>query len=334
MRRWGWLGFSTALVLAVPSPAPAHDAPPAAWLERPDIASILTVLTIIYVGGWMRLRRRAPTVARLGRLAAYVSGVAAIWAALLSPINLYAGEALPVHMVQHLLLTMLAAPLILLGNPVPFMTWGLPRLGRRLLGRLIRSRLRRAAVLATAPGVAWAAATSVLWLWHAPAAYDAALAWWWLHDIQHVTFFASAAVLWDAIIDPAPRLQRSATETSRTAWLFAAAVQNAALAAWIALSDRILYRHYLGPAGLDALAGQQAAGLLMLVSGTMMYVSAALLVVARLLWRDGLSTRRPLPRTEPAPRSRSSELLEQPSRRIRDQRSDRERSGAKLPEPH
>jgi putative membrane protein len=258
------------------------------WLDRPDIAGILMLWAIVYVRGWARLRRRAPTVAGLGRLCAYVLGITAAGAALLSPITLRAGEALPVHMVQHLLLTMLAAPLIMLGNPFLFVTWGLPRAGRRGLGRLLHSRLRHAVVVATALPVAWTASAGVLWLWHAPSAYDAALAHWWLHDAQHLTFFVSAALLWYAVIGPAPRLRRSAAASSRVGWLFAAMAQNAALAIVIAVSERVLYRHYLGPAGPAALADQQVAGILMLVSGTMMYVAAALLVAARLLWSTGL----------------------------------------------
>jgi putative membrane protein len=292
VRWYSRLALSGGMALMAPAPAAAHGGNSPSWLERPDVALVLMILAVVYLSGWIRIRWRAPRVAGVWRLGAYALGIATLAVALVSPIHVHAGEALPVHMIQHMLLTMIAAPLILLGNPLPFMAWGFPRAGRRALGRLLRSRLRRAAVLATALPTAWAAAAGVLWLWHSPSAYDAALARPWLHDAQHLTFFVSAAAFWCPVIDPAPRLRRGAADTGRMAWLFAAAIQNAALAAWIALSGRVLYQHYLGPAGPAVLADQQVAGMLMLVSGTMMYVGAALLVAARLLWHDTPAARR------------------------------------------
>jgi putative membrane protein len=295
------LALMVGIDLLAPASAHAHHAGEG-WADRPEIVGVLLLGTLLYLGGWMRLRQRAPRVAALGRLAAYTLGTSTAAVALLSPISAQAGEALPVHMVQHLLLTMFAAPLILLGNPLPFLTWGLPRTIRRAVGRLLRSRLRPAAVFATGCPAAWAVATGALWLWHAPRAYDAALLRPWLHDLQHLTFFVSAALFWSAVIDPAPRLQGGVADTGRMAWLFAAAIQNAALGAWIALSERVLYQHYLGPAGPAVLADQQAAGMLMLASGTMMYVGGALLVAARLLWRETTARApRPVPDRGPRP---------------------------------
>src|SRR6266851_3939457 len=95
---------------------------------------VLVAVATVYGRGWWALCRLGYPPARW-RLALYLLGLAGIAAALVSPIDALADELFPMHMVQHLLLTMVAAPLVLLGNPLPVVLWGVPVGARRWLAR-------------------------------------------------------------------------------------------------------------------------------------------------------------------------------------------------------
>ena len=127
-----------------------------------------------YVRGWWRLRRRghAPPA---WRLAAYALGVVTIAAALVG-LDELADERFSVHMIQHLLLMMVAAPLLALGDPLPLVLWGLPRRARAPLAALLRprARTRRALRALTWLPTAGILYVVIVWAWHVPALYDAA----------------------------------------------------------------------------------------------------------------------------------------------------------------
>src|SRR3989304_4647402 len=97
------------------------------WHWRPDVLLVLLVLGTLYITGWWRLRRRRPQAARRWQLALSLAGLAVIAVALLSPLDPLASLLLAAHMIQHQLLTMVAAPLLLLANPLPVVLWALPR---------------------------------------------------------------------------------------------------------------------------------------------------------------------------------------------------------------
>ena len=99
------------------------------WEWRFEILIILIPLVVLYITGWWRLRKRRGTNARLAsipRLVSYISGMIILTTALMSPIDALGGQLFFMHMLQHLLTVMVAAPLILLANPFPFMLWGMP----------------------------------------------------------------------------------------------------------------------------------------------------------------------------------------------------------------
>ena len=127
--------------------SPTLDAFLRSWPFDPWLLAALLLTAGVYLRGWLVLRRRDPRRWHGGRLAAFLGGLAAIYLALASPIEPFAGLLLQVHMVQHLLLMMVAPPLLWLGAPLFPMLRGLPRPVRTVLGRPMAVRAAAAPVL-------------------------------------------------------------------------------------------------------------------------------------------------------------------------------------------
>ncbi len=269
----------------------------ASWSWRPEVLLVVVGLGALYTWGWRRVRRAGyPRLAPWWRLLFYLSGLAALVLALVSPIDELASSLFSAHMVQHLLLMMVAAPLLLLANPLPVCLWGLPRKERRAIGRLLtrNARFRRVLWAVTLMPVAWLLYVGNLWLWHLPMAYQAALRDPLIHDLEHLAFFGTALLFWWPIIEPAPRLHERTRIGFGILYLLAATGQNTALGALIAIPERVLYPFYAtrpGPPALSPLDDQALAGGLMWTSGHM-YLIPILLMVARALDYEQGETRR------------------------------------------
>ena len=247
----------------------------------------LLVLAALYGLGWWRLARRRPRGPAPARLALAFGGLAAIAAALASPLDALAERTFFAHMLQHMLLMMVAAPALLLADPLPIVLWALPAAGRRLAGRWLTraSRFGRAWRAATAMRFTWLAYAALLWLWHLPAAYDAALENRLVHDLEHVTFFLGALLFWWPVIDPAPRFRRRAAYGSRVAYVVLAAFQTGALGLALTLAPAVLYRSYTAAHQdpLAALEDQAWGGIVMWAVGGLVDMLAALVLVYRSL---------------------------------------------------
>jgi cytochrome c oxidase assembly factor CtaG len=249
-----------------------------AW--RPVVLVALTGLALAYLVGWTRLALRNPARCRTrlaARLALALAGLVAAAVALLG-LHAAAHERFSAHMLQHLLLIAVAAPLLLLADPLPAVLWALPagprRGARALLGGGARAR-RIARVLTRLP-VAWTLHVGVLWLWHVPAVYDAALADGLLHDVEHLAFVATAALFWWPVLEPAPRLSRPAALGARVVYLVLGAFQSAALGVTLAASPSPLYAY-------GALDDQARGGVLMWAGGGAVDMAAVLGLVWRAL---------------------------------------------------
>jgi cytochrome c oxidase assembly factor CtaG len=213
-------------------------------------------------------------------------------------------------MVQHLLLIMVAAPACLLAHPLPALLWGLPGPLRAAVGRLLRrdAPARRAWRGLTAVPVAWFLHVGVVWLWHLPVAYDAAVGNRILHDLEHLAFFGSAVVFWWPLVNPPPRLRPPAPYGLRIAYLLLAAFQSALLGLLLAMSPWPLYASYTDtPArwGLTPEDDQRLGGLIMWGLGGAVDMLAVLILVQRYL----ASEDRP---AAPARRPRQSDRHEEP----------------------
>ena len=245
---------------------------------RPEVIVPLLVLAGLYALGWSRLSRR-PSAAR--RPALMLIGLAAVALALLSPLDALADTLFVAHMVQHMLLIMVAAPALLLADPFPVVVWALPHAWRLRTGRWITrdSVAGRVWRIATAMSTAWIVSACILWGWHLPSAYDAALSRRWLHDLEHLSFFLSALLFWWPVIHPAPRFRRGAPYPMRVVYLVLGAFQTAALGLLITLAPVVLYRSYAEAGGLAALEDQALGGVVMWGFGGVIHMIAVLVLI-------------------------------------------------------
>jgi len=245
----------------------------------------LTLVFATYAVGWCRLARRSAGGIPPWRPLAGAIGLATFAVALASPLAELAHERFAAHMLQHVLLMMLAVPLVLSSDPFAALLWALPRRARSAAGRLLtRAALpRRLATMIVAPGVAWVLSASIVWLWHVPALYDLALESEPWHVVEHGAFVAGAAVFWWPIIAPAPRLRRPPPDGGRLAYLVLAALVNGGLGVLFASASRPFYTAYAGAP--DAVDDQALGGVVMWAVGSGVEMVAILAVVWRILAR-------------------------------------------------
>jgi putative membrane protein len=247
---------------------------PDGWSVRPEVAAPLLVVAGAYAVGWWRLRRRGGEVSSW-RVAASAGGWLSVLVALSSPIDRLAHASFAAHMTQHLLLIVVAAPLLLLADPFAALCWALPPSIRARAGRLLRrgAALRGVWRVLTAASVAWLVHVAAVWLWHWPAAYDAAVADRVVHDAEHLVFFGTAVLFWWPIVNPAPRLRAPTGYGIRVVYLVLTALQGAFLGLLLATSREAWYRAY--PSADD----QSLGGLVMWGLGGAVDMLAVLILV-------------------------------------------------------
>ena len=264
------------------------------WLLAPPLV-LAVVVAALHARG-VRRQLRVTTAARLGalrwRIAVFYAALATIVAALDSPIDELADKLFWVHMLQHVLLMMVAAPLLVLAAPWLPIWKGLPLSARRTLGSwYVRSPgwrgVRRTGRRLAAPLVAWILFNLDLWAWHAPALYELTLRHQAVHELEHVSFLVLGVVLWIQVLDSPPlhaRLDRS----SRVLYVLTAATAAWALAVVLALAPSPLYPAYAElaarPGGLSALADQHLAAGVMWGPGSVPY--AIFVFVALYRWLE------------------------------------------------
>ena len=252
----GWAGASPGM-LGLGQAAASPDA--IGWSCRPEILLPLSVLLALYGVGWWRLSSRSRSRVPTWRLVSGVAGIGAVGVALLSPVDHLADDLFFIHMVQHLLLIKVAAPALLLADPLPVVLWGLPAAARVRVGHLLarRAPLRVAWKTLTWMPVAWLAYALTLWLWHLPAAYDAALTHRLLHDAEHLAFFGVGLLFWWPVIAPAPHLRPRVHPGARIVYLVLATFQEAMLGLILTVVPWVLYPSYALAPRVLALSAQQ-----------------------------------------------------------------------------
>ncbi|HET7188697.1 MAG TPA: cytochrome c oxidase assembly protein [Gemmatimonadaceae bacterium] len=283
-----------ALVGTVPDIAYAHPggvlAPHdlwQAWTIAPAVLVGCLVAALAYARGEQvrRARTRVARPAARWRTWSFIGAIAAILVALVSPVDALGGALFSAHMVQHLLLMMVAAPLMVLGDPMTAFLWALPPTARRAVGRwwLRQRMLRRSWRVFALPIVAWTLHVVTLWVWHLPSLYDRAVADGPLHVLEHATFFLTALLFWWVPFRPHGRRLDAGPALL---YLFAAALQSTILGAVLALARHPLYVAHLGttrPWGLTPLEDQQLAGLWMWVPAGLVYLVALVPLALRVL---------------------------------------------------
>lgn len=290
-RRTTWVAWFLPAAAAIgPAMVHAHVLDPAAaaptsfgWTVEPWVAFALAASLGLYACGGWRLRARAGVRSRRLRLwqgAAFAGGWATLVAALVSPLDALGAALFSAHMLQHELLMLVAAPLLVLGRPLGVWVWALPTAWRTAMGKAVHWRpLKTVWVCITAPLGAWLLHAAALWLWHAPALFQSALLHSGVHTLQHSSFLASALLFWWTIFG-----RRSAEPALLS--LFTTMVHTGALGALLALAPGLWYPLYVEPTsslGFDPLQDQQMGGLVMWVPGGVAYVVSALVIAARWL---------------------------------------------------
>jgi cytochrome c oxidase assembly factor CtaG/ferredoxin len=259
------------------------------WEFNPWVLIPIVAFGVLYTRGWLQLHRRAPDRFGFSQLSAFFAGLIAVVCALCSPLDAFAGWLLTVHMIQHLLLMMVAPPLILWGAPYLPLLSGLPRyFAINGAGPFLSSTvLRKVASFVSHPAFCWSVFVSVNVAWHLPAMYELALRSPSWHRVEHFSFLSTALLFWWPIIQPHPWVART-PRWLILPYLFLADFQNTALSAFLVFCDRVVYPTYeTAPriTGLTPLEDQAAAGAMMWVAGSVFFLIPVGLITIELLSR-------------------------------------------------
>ncbi len=259
------------------------------WLFRGENWPVEWPLVGVVVAAMLyRLGRLGTEPARRG--ASFYGGLLVVVLAIDSPLDAYADRLFWAHMVQHVLLTMVAPPLVLLGRP-----W--PRVVRPLALELRRPLVRTLAACraVAAPVPAFVLFNGVLVAWHVPVLFDLTLRNQAAHDLEHALFFGTALLLWSHLAPTTRRPRLS--DLQRVGYGVGAILVSWGLAVVLGLASHPLYPHYAAladrPGGLSALADQQLAAGIMWVPASVPFTIAVLVAGYRFLEPSRPSSRVP-----------------------------------------
>lgn len=260
--------------------ASAHEGEPLephdfwfAWVFDPWILAPLAASAMLYAAGARPSRGVSPA----NRLC-FWSGWIFLTLSLVSPIH-PAGEVLfSMHMVQHEILMVLAAPLLVLSKPLVAFLWALPPSWRTALGQASKAEAVRVAWRAlTRPFVSWSIHAAALWIWHVPAFFQATLGSDLVHSAQHLSFLGSALLFWWSLFQALPRERYGAA----VLYIFTTAIHTSILGALLTFATTPWYPAYQAttrPWGLTPLEDQQIGGLIMWIPPGVVYLAAGLVL--------------------------------------------------------
>lgn len=262
----------TVLAHAGRPPAP-HDVW-TSWNLDPLLLVGGAIVAILYARGHAGRRSTRPR----GRMVAFVGALVALGVALLSPLEAMASALASAHMVQHVLLVLVAAPLLALAAPSTPVLRGLPpavvRFGARCvrslgggpwLGRLLRQ-----------PALVWVLHVAILWVWHAAGLYDAALGNEAVHVLEHGSFLVTGVLLWRLVIGPR---RNPGQQGAGILVVFGLAVQSVLLSALLTFANEPWYQGYASTTsawGLTPLDDQHLAGVIMWIPAGVIHAGTAL----------------------------------------------------------
>jgi putative membrane protein len=279
------------------------------WNTDPLLLAGLFLAASLFWSG----RRRARTTHGSPRSAFFALAVITLAVALLSPLDALSEALASAHMVQHLLITLVAAPLLALSAPGSTLLRGTPTPVRRAAGRW-RGRLRltpRNTAWLRHPVLAWLLYVGTFWFWHAALPYDAALASESVHIVSHATYLITGVLFWRVLIDSARG--RAISPGLGVLLAFAAAMQGVFLSALLTFASTPWYAGYAettAPWGLEQLADQQLAGAIMWLPGGVVYLGTALTLLVTWIRQSGPGDLLPLERDG---RSQAGVVADQPN---------------------
>lgn len=246
------------------------------WNWSPWILASLALPLLLYVLGLWRMRRIARIkIALAARAVCFAAGIASLFLVLITPFDALDDELFAAHMLQHLVLMMIAPPLLVLGRPAIIFLWSFPLRTRRAMGRAwVRSGLRSLAHSLFSPLSVWLLCSGALWFWHLPGPFRWALKSELVHAIEHTCFFVPALLFWALVLEPAAHRRMSYGVTLLL--VAALGMENGLLGAILTFSGHPLYPAYertTGAWGLTPLEDQQIAGLLMWIPAGLIHLT-------------------------------------------------------------
>lgn len=276
MRRLAGLALLLpALALAHPGESLHPDDLWAAWEFDPGVVVPLVLSAVLYAKG----QSKQFGLTRLQKIS-FWSGWASLVVALVSPLHPMGEVLFSAHMVQHEILMLISAPLLVLSRPLVTFLWALPMEWRRRLGRWSKKRVIASGwLLITAPLSAWFIHAAAIWAWHAPYLFQLTLRSDLAHTAQHLSFFLTALLFWWAVFYAHGRKAYGAAFL----YVFSTAIHTGILGALLTFSPHVWYPAYNGttaPWGLTPLEDQQIGGLIMWVPASLVYLAAGLALCA------------------------------------------------------
>ena len=273
-----------ALLLVAPAPALAHggahagETGPAGWTLDPAVtAPLLLALLLFGIGGWRLRGRSGHGKNELDRrILLFAAGWIVLAGSVVSPLHEAGERSFTMHMIEHELIMLVAALLLVLARPLPVMLWALPHQARTGLGGLTQQgwfsaqwRFVSGAVVAT---ILQAIA---LWAWHMPPLFNRALGHAGWHVAQHLSFLVTALLFWWAMTHGRGRHSYGVS----AGCLFVTALAGGMLGALMSFSSSPWYESYaamgMTPIGLTPIEDQQLAGLVMWIPGGLVHMGAA-----------------------------------------------------------
>ena len=234
-----------------------------AWPIEPSVGIPVAMAAVVYLRGWSRLRLRLARRFRARHAVVFLAGLATLLLVLSSPIEALTLRWLSAHMVQHLVLMMVVAPMVWMGAPVVPLLVGVPRPIRGVVLAFTNGRVgRRLTRWLVHPGVGWCAFALSFWIWHVPALYELATGSDLWHHVEHACFLVSALLFWRPVILAWPA-RAIWPRWTMIPYLALAMFQSLPLAAILTFSDRVIY------AGYSSVDDQALAGVIMWVPGSL-----------------------------------------------------------------
>jgi putative membrane protein len=271
----------------------------ASWSLEPVTVALVAVSALLYAVGAGRLQRRGRPPA-IRRTISFYAGLGILVVALSSPLHALAEVLLSAHMVQHLLLILLAAPLLVYGAGLVPLVVGLPR-GLRRFGQRIRSVIAPTFKILLNPVVVVCLHAFAMWSWHFPALYRWGLQSSAVHAVEHASFLATALLFWLVVVGAARRGRPPIGVAIFV--VFATMLQSSALGAVLTFATRPLYTIHIAGAhewGVEPLVDQELAGLIMWIPAGAIYLLTMAVLFG--VWLKDADQRSPTVAAEARPR--------------------------------
>ncbi|GCE14393.1 cytochrome c oxidase assembly protein [Tengunoibacter tsumagoiensis] len=246
-----------------------------AWNWQPTIigGTIIVIALYLYAVGPLRERLQIGEPVTTGQMVAFLLGVNCIFLSLFSPLDALGDDYLfSAHMVQHLLLTIVGPPLMIVGTPAWLVQLALKQPVLLRIGRVL-----------TYPAVAFTLYNVNFWLWHAPALYDRTLYDPYLHLFEHLTFIVLAVIYWWPVFSPLttglPRLSMG----GQILYIFLGGMPTVALGAGLTFMSPLYAPYIYAPRvwGISPATDQQLGGLIMWVPANIAYIIVASVLFLR-----------------------------------------------------